>query len=165
MTVSLHLLRHGDAEPPDTWAGADRDRPLSPDGRREAKRLGAFLRSAGFEPDAIVSSPNLRARQTAELVAAAIGIPVSIDDTLAAGPGIREIDSVLRDAGDPSRPILVGHDPDFSDIAATLVGAAALRVRKGALVRIDVDRPLTPGRGTLRWLLPPDLLAGPERDA
>lgn len=165
MTLSLHLLRHGDAAAPESWAGTDDDRPLSPQGRRQAERLGRFLRSAGFRPDAIVSSPKLRARQTAELVAAEVGVAVSIDDGLAAGPGLREIEGLLRTAGDPIRPILVGHDPDFSDLAAMLVGAAALPVGKGALVRIDVDRPLTGGHGTLRWLVPPDLLPPDERDA
>jgi phosphohistidine phosphatase SixA len=53
----------------------------------------------------------------------------------------------------------VGHDPDFSELAAALTGAPELPVRKGALVRIDIARPIEAGAGLLRWLLPPDLLS------
>ena len=62
----------------------------------------------------------------------------------------------------PERPILVGHDPDFSELVASLCGAAGVPMRKGAFARIDVDRPLRPARGDLRWLVPPDLLK-PDR--
>jgi phosphohistidine phosphatase SixA len=68
----------------------------------------------------------------------------------------------LRDAGDPSRPVIAGHDPDFSELVAELCGAPQIPMRKGALARIDLERPLTAGGGTLRWLVPPDLLK-PER--
>jgi phosphohistidine phosphatase len=159
MTTRLHLLRHGDAAAPDTWTGSDDDRPLSPEGRRQAERLGRLLRLGGFETDAIVSSPKVRARETAELIGGELEREVTIDEALGSSPGFREVDAVLSAAGNPARPILVGHDPEFSELAAALVGATDLPIRKGALVRIDVDRPLAPGGGTLRWLVPPDLLA------
>ncbi len=54
-------------------------------------------------------------------------------------------------------PSVVGHDPDFSELVSELVGAP-IPMRKGALARIDVERPLAPGAGDLRWLVPPDLL-------
>jgi phosphohistidine phosphatase SixA len=72
------------------------------------------------------------------------------------------VDALLRSAGDPRRPVLVGHDPDFSQLAAELVGVSDLPIRKAALVRIDTGRPLRPGGGILRWLLPPDLLTAPR---
>jgi phosphohistidine phosphatase len=162
MTTSLHLLRHGDAAAAEAWAGSDDDRPLSPEGRRQAERLARLLRRAGLEPDAIVSSPKVRARETAELIAAELGREVTIDEALGSAPGLRELDAALSAAGNPARPILVGHDPEFSELAAALVGAPDLPMRKGALVRIDVDRPLAPGGGTLRWLVPPDLLAADD---
>ena len=52
----------------------------------------------------------------------------------------------------------MGHDPDFSELVAVLVGALRIPMRKGALARIDADLPLRPAGGILRWLLPPDLL-------
>jgi phosphohistidine phosphatase len=162
MTIRLHLLRHGDAAAPDSWAGPDDDRPLTPEGRRQAERLGRFLRTAGFETDAIVSSPKVRARETAELIGAALACEVTIDEALGSGPGLGEIDTVLGTAGNPARPILVGHDPEFSKLAAALVGAPDLPMRKGAFVRIDAERPLAVGGGTLRWLVPPDLLSADD---
>ena len=54
---------------------------------------------------------------------------------------------------------LVGHDPDFSDLLEDLTDAP-VTLRKCALARVDGDRPLQPGSGTLRWLLPPDVLEG-----
>jgi phosphohistidine phosphatase SixA len=55
---------------------------------------------------------------------------------------------------------VVGHDPDFSDLVAELTGFPSLSMKKGAFVRVDVDRPLRAGAGTLAWLVPPDLLKG-----
>jgi phosphohistidine phosphatase SixA len=63
---------------------------------------------------------------------------------------------VLTDAGDPDRPMLFGHDPDFSELVAELCDAGNAPMRKGALAKIEVDRPLQAGAGTLRWLVPPD---------
>ena len=69
------------------------------------------------------------------------------------------LERILADAGNPPRPVLVGHDPDFSELVSELVGAP-IAMRKGTLARIDVERPLEPGGGELCWLLPPDLLRG-----
>jgi phosphohistidine phosphatase len=154
----LWLLRHADAGDPAQWAGSDDERPLSAKGERQAERLGQFLAAIRLRPDAIVSSPKLRARRTAEIVGSTLGIVVSIDERLGGGVDLRSADGVIATAGDPPRPMLVGHDPDFSELLGTLVGAAQIPMRKGALARLDVVRPLRAGGGTLRWLVPPDLL-------
>ena len=156
--VQLHLLRHAHAGDPMKWHGPDDVRPLSEKGRLQAERLGLFLAEAGFEPDAIVSSPMARALETARLVATPLGLPVRVNDALAGPLEIEALEALLSASGDPRRPLLVGHDPDFSQLAADLTGLAELPVRKGALVRIDLARPLEAGAGLLRWLLPPDLL-------
>jgi phosphohistidine phosphatase len=155
--VRLHLLRHADAGDPDAWEGPDEVRPLSPRGERQAKRLAALLVAGGFVPDAILSSPMARARETAEIVGAALRRPVGIEPRLAGPLELETIDAILADAGDPARPVLVGHDPAFSGLASDLTGAR-LQLRKGCLVRIDAERPLQYGEGILRWLVPPDLL-------
>ena len=82
-------------------------------------------------------------------VAGALGGPLAIET----------VEELLRDAGNPERPMLVGHDPDFSALAAELSGLPALPMRKASLVRIDLPRPLQAGSGVLRWLLPPDLIS------
>ncbi len=160
--IELHFLRHAHAGDPEGWKGPDDDRPLSDKGEKQADRLGRFLAGVGFQPDAILTSPKLRAAQTAKIVADHLGLRIAADPRLGGPLGIEELENVLLDAGDPTRPVVVGHDPDFSELVALLSGAARLPMRKGALARIDIERPLEPGRGTLRWLVPPDLLK-PER--
>ena len=161
-TVQLHLLRHAHAGDPMAWDGPDEARPLSPRGERQADRLGRFLAGVGFRTDAIITSPKVRAAQTAEIVAERLGVPVGIDARLAGDVGLSALEAILRDAGHPVAPVLVGHDPDFSDLVVKLCGGLGVPMRKGAFARIDAQRPFEPGGATLRWLIPPDLLK-PER--
>jgi phosphohistidine phosphatase len=156
--TELHLLRHAHAGDPATWSGPDERRPLSDKGEKQADRLGRFLAEIGFKPDAIITSPKLRAAQTAEIVALRLGVPVAVDARLAGAVDLRAVDDILRDAGDPKQPVIVGHDPDFSELVAILCGSSQVPMKKSAFARIDVSRPFEPGTGTLRWLIPPDLL-------
>lgn len=165
--IELYLLRHAHAGDPGAWEGPDDRRPLSDKGERQADRLGRFLAGIGFQSDAVITSPKVRAAQTATIVAERLGLPVGQDERLAGEVNIETLEAILRDAGDPLRPVVVGHDPDFSELVAILCSAAQVPMarvpmKKGALARIDVPRPLEPGGGTLRWLVPPDLLR-PER--
>jgi phosphohistidine phosphatase len=156
--TELYLLRHAHAGDPEGWTGDDAARPLSPKGERQSERLGAFLAGVGFRPDAVVSSPKVRARQTAEIVARHLEVEVRLDDRLAGRFDATTVDSILVDLGRPSRPVLVGHDPDFSELLGWLARADGLTMKKGALARVDVAGPVASGQGTLRWLVPPDLL-------
>ena len=160
--VQLHLLRHAHAGDAVKWTGPDDLRPLTEKGRLQAERLGLFLAAAQFHPDAILTSPLTRAVETARLVAAALDTAVVTDNALGGYLDVDALEALLHAAGDPRRPLLVGHDPDFSELAATLIGASDLPVRKGTLVRIDIARPLRPGSGMLRWMVPPDLLGGSD---
>ncbi len=155
--VELYFLRHADAGDPLAWPGPDEDRPLSAKGERQAERVARLLASVASRPDTVVSSPKLRAFQTARIVAAEIGVEVVISDRLAAGLDVASLDALVEEAGFPERPLLVGHDPDFSATVSALVGADVL-VRKAALVRVDADLPLATGGGALHWLIPPDAL-------
>ena len=153
----LHLLRHADAGDPEAWTGPDAVRPLSDKGRKQSKRVGDHLASIGFTVDAVITSPKIRAEQTAEIVAERVKAKVSVDDRLAHGFDVDTVEAILSDAGDPARVVLVGHDPDFSETLSTLCGAR-LEMKKGALARVEIDRPLRPGGGTLRWLISPGAL-------
>lgn len=155
--LEIYLLRHAHAGNPSEWHGDDAKRPLSPKGRRQAERLGHFLAQRAILPDSIVCSPKLRAKQTAELVADALGTAVSVDERLAGPLDVDDIEAITDGAGGTSI-MLVGHDPDFSDLAAALCGAAYMPLKKGAIARIDASLPLQHGSGILRWLVPPDLL-------
>jgi phosphohistidine phosphatase len=157
--IELLLLRHADAGDPGAWSRSDAERPLSPKGHRQAARVARWLTAIGHKPDVILSSPKVRAAETAAAVADAFEMRVTDEPRLADSLGIRILEEMLHDAGDPARPMLVGHDPDFSELA-TLLSGAPLEMRKGALVRIDIEQPFEPGGGTLRWLVPPDALPG-----
>ena len=139
-TVQLHLLRHAHAGDPEGWTGPDAARPLSPKGEQQAERLARFLAEVSFKPDAIITSPKLRAAQTAEFVAKALGVEVREDERLAREFDLVTIEAILFDAGEPTKPVLVGHDPDFSDVLATLIGSANVTDEEGCL-RADRRRP------------------------
>ena len=105
-----------------------------------------------------MSSPKVRAKQTAEIVAKALGREVRLDDRLAVGFDLPRLAALLTEQ-DGRRVMLVGHDPDFSLIASALCGGD-VEMRKGALARIDIALPQRPAGASLRWLVPPDLLKG-----
>ncbi len=155
--MELHLLRHAHAGDPAKWHGDDAARPLSKKGRGQAERVGAFLAARGIRPEVIVTSPKERALQTAQIVAAALGLEPVVDERLGRPLRLADLSAVIGESGAPV-VVAVGHDPDFSDLAAQLIGASELRMRKGAIARFDVDIPLIAAGATLRWLLPPDLL-------
>ena len=160
--VELYLVRHAHAGDAARWTGDDARRPLSAKGRMQAERLARLLAALQVDIDVIVSSPRVRARESAEPIARSLGMEVRIDERLGGGLTIRGLEQVLVDHGDPSRALIVGHDPDFSDLVADLSGATSLPMRKGALARLDGSRPLRPGGAILRWLIPPDALAGED---
>jgi phosphohistidine phosphatase len=112
----------------------------------------------GIRPDVIVSSPLLRAQQTAEIVAAELGMTVRRDARLASGFGKQELWALLDELG-AREPLLVGHEPDLSSLLSYLADAPRLPMRKGTLATVDLETRLGDGEGVLRWLLPPDLLA------
>ena len=156
--VAIFLLRHAHAGDPHKWTGDDAARPLSPRGRDQARRLGRFLAERALAFDTIVSSPKKRARQTAELFADAFGVGVAIDERLAGPLDLDLLSSVIESAGGTT-VVLVGHDPDFSELCRSLVGAGHLPLKKGAIARIDAALPLQEGAGVLRWLVPPEVVA------
>lgn len=156
--MELYLLRHAHAGDPAAWDGPDDVRPLSEKGERQADRLGRYLSGLGLAPDAIISSPKVRAARTAELVALHLAVPVGVDDRLAGVLSLESLEALLHDAGNPERVVLVGHDPDFSELVAVLAGALRIPMRKGTMAKFELDLPLRPAGGILRWLIPPDLV-------
>ena len=153
--LQLYLLRHADAGDPMAWPGDDADRPLSAKGKRQARRLGSLLAEIGWRPDVILTSPKLRASQTARIVGEAVDAKPDDEGRLASAFELRDLEGMLSAHPDARRVVLVGHDPDFSSLASTLTGAT-IELRKGAIARIDLsDAGVAAGEGTLRWLIPP----------
>ena len=125
----IWLLRHGDAE--DGAGKADSERELTDKGRRQSVNAGAALKSLGVELDACLTSPRVRARQTAELACEPLGTKVEEDERLAGG----DFDPVELAAG-RGEVLLVGHEPDISTAVALLTGAR-VKMKKGGLAAID----------------------------
>jgi phosphohistidine phosphatase len=114
--MQLYLVRHAEA------AGGEPDelRPLTPAGREQARSLGERLRESGVRPDAILTSPLLRARETAALLARELDVEAVPDDRLAPGATADQITSAVDGRGETV--VVVGHQPDCSRIAAALTG-------------------------------------------
>jgi phosphohistidine phosphatase len=113
--MRLVLVRHAEAAPGDP----DELRALTPAGQKQARRLGEKLRSEGLAPDAVLTSPLLRARETA--AALGFGEPHALDE-LAPGATADDVRTAIAGRGDTV--VVVGHQPDCSRIAAALRGGA-----------------------------------------
>ena len=93
--LQLYLLRHADAGDPMAWPGDDAERPLSAKGKRQARRLGSLLADIGWKPDVILTSPKIRAAQTARLVGFSTHYNVSIDARFRNG-GAHRLDALAQ---------------------------------------------------------------------
>jgi phosphohistidine phosphatase SixA len=154
---TLHLVRHAHAGDASRWSGPDTTRPLTDLGEDQAARLASLLVGADVRPDLIITSPKVRAHQTAQAIATALGVELRIDDRLALGIDLAGLDRLLASAG-VREPMLVGHDPDLSMLLDVLLGTDGQEMRKGAIATLKVRRPLESGLAILRWLIPPEIL-------
>lgn len=158
--MNLYLLRHGIAA--ERGAGADEkdeDRPLTAKGRRKLRRAAAAMRAMDLSFDVILSSPLVRARQTAELVANAMRSRQKLELTELLAPGASAAGLVRRlKQLQPQSVLLVGHEPDLSALASRLLtggGGLAMTFKKGGLCRLSAER-LRAGRcASLDWLVTP----------
>jgi phosphohistidine phosphatase len=156
----LYFFRHGPAGARDAWAGEDADRPLTDKGRDLTQRVARRLAATGLMVDTVVTSPYVRAVQTAGIVAEALHVATAIeqDDLLRPGFDLAGLTRILERHGDAERLMLVGHEGDFSAAVGQLVGSADLVLRKSGIAMVELPDPAV-ARGTLRWLVPPALLA------
>ena len=115
--MRLYLVRHAEAAPGDP----DELRPLTAAGRRQARAVGERLAREG-PPDAVVTSPLLRARETGDLIARGTGVAAVADERLA--PGATAQDVLAAAAGRGGTVVVVGHQPDCGRIAGELSGGA-----------------------------------------
>jgi len=157
----LYLIRHGIAEDRgDQWPD-DNKRPLTEDGMERLRREARGLACLGVTFDVMLTSPLVRTRQTAEVIASAFDARPHIvaADSLAPGGTFQAVAADLEKHAKKTRLALVGHEPDIGALAARLVGARhPIEFKKGAVCRIDVDALPPSGPGTLRFFLPPKVL-------
>ncbi len=159
--MKVYFLRHGKAESRTAWVGDDALRPLTADGEEALRREAGALRALDLALDVIVTSPLVRARRTAEIVAGELGLAARLveDERLAPGFDVRHLERVIAAHGPAEALMVVGHEPDFSETVAELIGGGDVAMKKGGLARVDVTAPVA-GGGQLVWLLTPPLLGG-----
>jgi phosphohistidine phosphatase len=131
--MELYLVRHAEATPGDP----DELRPLSDEGREQARELGERLRADGVAPDVVLTSPLLRARQTGEALAQATGSRSETDVRLAPGATAERLREAV--AGRGELVVVVGHQPDCGRIAAALGGGEEPRFPAAGLVVIELS--------------------------
>jgi phosphohistidine phosphatase len=151
----LHLVRHGLAEPPGA-GGEDSTRHLTPEGARRIQQQAVVMARAGIQLDRLFCSPYLRARQTADLIGAALDITPQEDKRLAPGARMEGVADLLGEHGNPARAMLVGHQPDIGYITLELTGNT-VPVREGTLIVVDVPA-LRSHRCSLAGLYDPDVM-------
>jgi phosphohistidine phosphatase len=139
----------------------DRERPLTPDGVTGLGRIARGLVRHGVSFDVVLSSPLVRTRQTADILAAASDPRPTVVAVKALAPGgthravVEEIAKYARH----TRIGIVGHEPDLGVLAARLVGINGyIEFKKGSVCRIDVESLASTSTGSLRWFLTPKLL-------
>jgi phosphohistidine phosphatase len=137
LTLVIWFLRHGDAE----QGSPDFERKLTAKGERQATDAGAALAALGVKLELCLTSPRVRARDTARIACEALDVDVVEEDRLAGG----DFDPLELSAG-LDEVLLVGHEPDFSDVIGELIGGR-VDMKKGGLAAVE--------DGELRLLLRP----------
>ena len=158
---ALYLIRHGLAAERGENYPDDTKRPLTSDGMQKLRKEAKALLALDINFDVILTSPLVRTRQTAEIIAAAFKSPPPIVNLPALAPGgshsaiVEELAKQQR----RHRLALVGHEPGIGEFAGRLIGLRRpLEFKKGAICRIDVTALPPTGPGRLRWLLTPRIL-------
>ncbi|HKB09152.1 MAG TPA: phosphohistidine phosphatase SixA [Vicinamibacterales bacterium] len=155
-SYELYLIRHGLAEERgDAWPD-DTKRPLTAEGMARMRKAARGLDRLGVIIDVVLTSPLVRARQTAEIVADAIHPRPSLVavESLSPDGSFPAVVAELEKHARKMRIALVGHEPGIGEIAARLIGSRhAIEFKKGAVCRIDVETLPPSGPGDLRWLM------------
>jgi phosphohistidine phosphatase len=160
--VNLYILRHGIAvERGEPGFKTDADRPLTPKGKRQLRQIAGAMKNLDLRFNLILSSPFLRARQTAEIVAQWLRLKerLAFSDELTPDGNPKALIRQLHDLGPaPENVLLVGHEPYLSQLAALLISgetATNIELKKGGLCKLETGA-LRFGRcATLQWLLAP----------
>jgi phosphohistidine phosphatase len=149
----LYLLRHADA---DTVADHDDARCLSEKGLAQARKVARFCDAHDFRPAIILSSPVRRAHETALMVSAHLRSELTVEPWLACGMDPSRATQELRVHRRQEGVMLVGHEPDFSELAAHLIGLEdgnRIAIRKASLTLLEIDFQRI-GSGQLKFSIP-----------
>jgi phosphohistidine phosphatase len=165
--MDLFLLRHAIAEPAaQSGAGLDRERRLTPEGEEKMREIAEGMKACELEFDLILSSPYVRAKQSADIVAEVFHCKKRLElspNLTPDGSPQKLIDELNSNHADKESILLAGHEPYLSGLLSLLISGdagIAINFKKGGLGKLTVDR-LRHGRcATLEWLLTPRQLRG-----
>lgn len=160
--MEIYLLRHAIAVPRGTpeYEGRDEERPLTDEGIKKMKAAAKGILALGLSFDRIYTSPFLRARHTAEIVANVLEERKILQDADQLGGDFspQAVMDLLKVAKPGEKVLLVGHQPDLGELANHFLcdgPGIEISLKKGALMRIDFPGAPAQGQGTLMWLLEP----------
>jgi phosphohistidine phosphatase len=159
--MNLYLMRHGIAvDAGDPSVADDSQRPLTNKGVKRMRRAARGLRRLGIDFDVILTSPILRARQTADIVAATLGVESRIQEISGLAPesSVEQLLFGLTRYYDREHLLLVGHQPLLGQLLAYLIDVnrqikVEFNLGKGSLCRVEVDDIPVSNSGALHWLL------------
>lgn len=150
--MRLYFLRHGIAEDNPDGHLRDFDRKLTPKGMTQLQDAARVMKRLGLRPH-IYTSPLVRARQTAEIVAEALGVDIDVQEAVAPQFDAAAAAMLIADLPEDTEVMFVGHEPSFSRTVEALTGAR-IEMKKGGLARVDVTA-RDPLQGVLIWLIAP----------
>jgi phosphohistidine phosphatase len=160
--MELYIVRHGDAiDRNDPSVTNDGMRPLTERGHAEVMAMATLLNRLGVKPAVVLTSPLVRARQTAEILSTELGPRdgPTISDELVYGGSLAGVLQDVLAHGRPAQVVLAGHMPSVGHLIGWLTWNDAeciVPMRTGAVCRVDLpDESPFPGHGDLRWLIPP----------
>jgi phosphohistidine phosphatase len=162
--MKIYLIRHSNAVDLGTPGYEDDSlRPLTEKGRDKMKDIASALKALGLEPDLIVSSPYLRAQQTAEILAKVLKYKpeISFSDALIPMGKADDIIGELNEKYNVAELVLVGHEPCLSGLIGTLIAGnpeATVNLKNGGVCCLSADDLHTERKATLDWLLTPKIL-------
>ena len=159
--MNLYLMRHGIALPADDPSVSDdRERPLTQKGIKRMRKAARGVRRLKIPFDAVLTSPLVRARQTADIIADALGIEARVEEISGLAPEntVEQLMFGLTRYHDREHLLLVGHEPLLSDALSHLLdlrqpSTVRIELKKGSLCRVEVDAPPAASPGRLHWLL------------
>ena len=157
------LVRHGSAVERDEWEGSDADRPLTERGAKRVAQVAAGLSRLGVQPTHVVSSPLIRAIETAKIVRRSLRVhaAVQIVDALLPDAPPNRLLAILHDLPPESCVLCVGHEPQLGMAASVFLSGRAtpsFPLKKAGACLIELSIPPKPGQGVLRWWLTPSQL-------
>ncbi len=155
----IYLLRHGDAS---QEYQNDRQRPLSEEGKTSVKKVAEYVLRNKINPTRLITSPMLRAWQTANIVAEALNLNDKIEESDSMMPDSNPDDilRILTRLDNNERVLLVGHQPLLGILISNLIskGFANIEVRKSSLACVEIHQPVSAGKGVLKFFINPELI-------